>query len=121
MNIVSGELVEDGQLTVRLPGGSLPLPDRLAQAARRHSLSRVQVGVRPEHLAIDGGPVKARVKTVESLGHERHVISELESGEIVIVRRSAEDPLPGIESTVHLTARVEHLHLFDPVTSRRID
>jgi ABC-type sugar transport system ATPase subunit len=122
MNTVVGEVtVKDHDLSVRVPGGLIPLPLVLAHSVRKRGLERVVVGVRPEHLAIDGGPVQATVRVVESLGHERHVVCDLDGSETVILRLPADAPVPTAGAAIHLTAQIEHVHLFDPVTTQRID
>ncbi len=121
MNIVTGTVVREGEtLAATGPGVSITLPSRLAQAVNDNSLEQVIVGIRPEHIHIDDGPVKARVKSVESLGHERHVICDLADGQPIVVRLPAEETPPTVASTARLTTRAEHLHLFDPATKQRI-
>jgi multiple sugar transport system ATP-binding protein len=83
--------------------------------------SDVVVGVRPEHLVLGSDGITALVRVVESLGHERHVICALAGGDQVIVRTAAGVDGPVEGEAVHLSARREHLHLFDAVTGRRID
>ena len=85
------------------------------------SASDVLVGVRPEHLMIDDGPVRATVRGVESLGHERHIVCNLSAEDFVIVRLAADVPAPAAGATVGLTASPDHLHLFDPNTTLRIE
>jgi multiple sugar transport system ATP-binding protein len=79
----------------------------------------VRIGVRPEHLHFAADGVPARVRVVEALGHERHVLCRLPDGSDVIVRlpSSVEAPVEGTD--VHLTAAPEHVHLFDGVTGAR--
>jgi multiple sugar transport system ATP-binding protein len=122
MNTVTGEVTAaEGSMSVRVPGGSIPLPPELAQSVRKRSIQHVIVGVRPEHLVIDSGPVEARVRVVESLGHERHILCELDGAHPVILRLPAEEAPPVAGSLVRLAARAEHVHLFDPATTRRLD
>jgi len=72
MNTVTGTVASNGGPVVQIPGGSVPLPARLADAVRARGISDVVIGVRPEHLVRDGsGPVKASVTVIEALGHER--------------------------------------------------
>ncbi len=118
MNVVPGTIERDGPaVAVRLPGGSVALPPATASAAG----PGVLVGVRPEHLLIDDGPVKATVRVVESLGHERHIICDVSTEDFVIVRVPADAPVPRVGATIGLTTAPEHLHLFDSTTTRRIN
>src|SRR5262249_20636717 len=123
MNTISGDVTRvDGGLAVRIPGGVVGLPPPLAGAVERLGSPQVVVGARPEDLQLgEGGPVKATVSVIESLGHERHVICRLEDGQLVIVRQAAHVPAPAIESAVGLTPDADLLHVFDAATEERVD
>jgi len=122
MNVVRATVARGGDgLVANIPGGTIPLPAAAAAAAAAMHLDALLVGVRPEHLLLDGGPVKATVRLVESLGHERHIICDLSPEEFAIVRLPADLPAPAKGETVGLTATAEHVHLFDPTTTLRID
>jgi len=83
--------------------------------------TKVVVGVRPEHLAIDGGgPVEATVTAVEWLGHERHIICDV-AGFPVILRQPFEGEAPAIGQRVRLGAQPDEVHLFDPNTTERLN
>ncbi|MBB5139187.1 multiple sugar transport system ATP-binding protein [Thermocatellispora tengchongensis] len=82
----------------------------------------VVLGVRPEHLAIAGqgaeGGIRAVVEAVENLGSEE--VAHCRAGE---ARVSVRGPRPlGLRDgdRVRLTARPEHLHLFDADSGRRL-
>ncbi len=123
MNVVAGRVVgADGDRSVALPGGSVPLPPRLAHAVAERGLTDVIVGVRPEHLGFspDTG-IAATVRVVESLGHERHVLCRVEDGTTVTVRVPSHEATPTEGERVWLTATIDDLHLFDAVSSARID
>jgi len=123
MNTISGDVTRvDGGLAVRIPGGVVGLPPPLAAAVERLGSPQVVVGARPEDFQLgEGGPVKATVSVIESLGHERHVICRLEDGQLVIVRQAAHVPAPAIESAVGLTPDADLLHVFDAATEERVD
>ena len=78
------------------------------------------VGVRPEHLTVDGvGPVAARVTLVESLGHEA-LLTCVTAGELTLVARpgrrgTAEGGRGGVPR-----APLHRRHRFDVVTGRRV-
>ena len=67
-------------------------------------------------------PVTAReaVKVVESLGHERHLFVDL-WGNNIICRQSSEDAAPAVGERVELSVKPEHVHLFDPESTERVN
>jgi ABC-type sugar transport system ATPase subunit len=102
-------------------GGSLPVGPQAGATGQP-----VVVGVRPEHLHLsspdlDAG-VPATVRVVESLGHERLVLCRVEGVDgDVVVRTDADDPRPDAGERVRLGCDAAQVHLFDPVSTRRID
>jgi multiple sugar transport system ATP-binding protein len=122
MNTLTGSVVgEPGALRVQVPGGELGLPPEASKAIADAGLTDIVLGVRPEHLVFDGDGLPATVTVVESLGHERHVICRLGDGQMVIVRTPIDDGSIAERSTVRLTTDAEHLHVFDPVSTLRVD
>ncbi len=122
MNVVSGTVARDETgVCACVPGGSIPLSPAAAATITASGLQSLLVGVRPEHLVLDDGPVKATVRAVESLGHERHIICDLSPEEFAIVRLPSDVPPPAAGSTVGLSARLDQVHLFDPASTARID
>ena len=136
MNILRGKLSSEGdRLSVLVPNGRLLLPPPLASAARRLGFDELVVGLRPEDVNIVGtekaagtrsvdanaaGTVEAVVSLVELVGHEKHVACRLRDGELLWVRM-ATDSIP-LRSGEPVTLEPnENIHLFDPVTSARID
>jgi multiple sugar transport system ATP-binding protein len=121
MNTLAGSITDrDGQRILQLPGFEIAVPEPLAHELATGDHAEIIAGVRPEHLAVSevGLPVKLRV--VESLGHERHLVCEAQSGELLIVRTSAEAAVPADGSFVHLITDPDRLHLFDAKTGERI-
>jgi multiple sugar transport system ATP-binding protein len=122
MNTVTGSVVgEPGALRVRVPGADLKLSERATGALQTAGLHDVVLGIRPEHLRLDGAGIPATVTVVESLGHEQHIVCRLEDGQMMIARVTAERAVPGEGDTVHLGAEEHTLHLFDPDTTRRVE
>jgi ABC-type sugar transport system ATPase subunit len=121
MNTVPARVASDGDgIAVELPGARVPLPPAIGAGVARAGIADVVLGVRPENVRIDGGPLPATVMVVESLGHERHVVCRLDDGTMVIVRQLSSDPGCADGSTVHLTLSAEHLHVFDAATGERV-
>jgi len=122
MNTIEGKpAVAGGATVIEVVGVQLPLPADTGRAVEQAKADRVVLGVRPEHLRLDGsGQLPARVTVVESLGHERHVVCRLDDGTMVIVRQDAADPAPKDSEVVHLGTDPEHLQVFDAASGERI-
>ncbi len=89
-------------------------------ATRLESGRPVLVGVRPEHLRLDGDDLRGHVTAVEWLGYERHVLCDI-GGSPVTVRTTAEGagPRPGDPVGLHLS-HPQYLLLFDPASGARL-
>lgn len=103
------EIGEAGRVSLR-PAGPEPLADG----------TRIVIGVRPEHLRIGAGQVRATVTAIEWLGHERHVICDL-AGESVVVRESSSTGSASVGDVVAVGADPADVHLFDPATTERLN
>jgi multiple sugar transport system ATP-binding protein len=78
------------------------------------------VGVRPEHLSVDGdGTLAATVVLLEALGHEHLAICELRSGQRVVARLAAGASLADGDE-VRLGAAPGARHHFDGQTGDRL-
>ena len=101
-----------------MAGGTIPAPTRSTALP-----TEIVVGVRPERLSIgeDGGPgVRVKLRVVEALGSEQHLVCDAEDGTTVIARLDPDEVAPTEGATVTLVADADHLHLFDPATTERI-
>ncbi|MFM7063160.1 MAG: ABC transporter ATP-binding protein [Actinomycetes bacterium] len=120
MNTVAGQVaVTDGGTWVRTPAGTLAVPASPELADGRE----VVLGVRPEHLAI--GPdtptaLRGQVENVELMGHERHVLCRVGDSRMV-ARQGNHDATPAVGEQVSLLADTDGLHLFDPVSTLRLE
>ncbi|MBK9179877.1 MAG: ATP-binding cassette domain-containing protein [Acidimicrobiales bacterium] len=122
MNTVAGRVVSlDGGLALAVPGGTVPLPEAHAAVVQAAGLDAAVLGVRPEHLAVGDGPLPATVLHVEDLGSEQHLLCRLDDGSATVVRMAAAATVPAVGERVSLTADPAHVHLFDPVTTRRLE
>jgi multiple sugar transport system ATP-binding protein len=123
MNTITGDVTRvDGSIGVRIPGSVVGLPGPLGAAVERRGSEHVVLGVRPEDLTLtEGGPIRATVSVIESLGHERHVVCRLEDGQLIIVRQAANLSPPAEESEIGLAADEERLHVFDAESEERVD
>ena len=125
------DAVQGGQVAadVVVPAGSSTGPgaNTIALSPAQSALVKpgqdVVVGIRPENLSIARGAtaqdgLTGRVRTVEWLGHEAVVLVEV-AGATVSVRQPAHDAIPDPDAEVTIVAEADHLHLFDPVTTKR--
>jgi multiple sugar transport system ATP-binding protein len=80
----------------------------------------VIIGVRPEHLLIGTGQVEATIIAIEWLGHERHVVCDL-AGAQVTIREGSSAAARTEGDRVRVTAAPEHVHLFSPDTTERLN
>jgi multiple sugar transport system ATP-binding protein len=137
MNTIPGTLdvIGDRPAAVVAGAGSVALtpgPETRSAAGRE-----VVIGIRAEHLCLSpatpapdgkdqsGGSLAGVVVAVEWLGHERHVVVQVDGGAggpaRIVVREPADAvPAPVAGDRVGLSAPPDHVHLFDAVTGARI-
>jgi multiple sugar transport system ATP-binding protein len=122
MNTVRGRVTGHGAaVTFEAPGAHVALPDAIAAGMGGGDRRDAVLGVRPEALRVDpAGSFTAKVTLVESLGHERHLVTRLDDGQLLITRQPAQGAAPREGEIVTLAADPEALHLFDPVTEQRV-
>jgi multiple sugar transport system ATP-binding protein len=115
MNLLKGTIRINGKASFMTEGGvSLPLMSAPAGSDGRPSV----YGIRPEHLTLGDGDVKAEVSVVEPTGSETQVFARIGSEKIVGVFRERVSARPGEMLTV--TPNVSAVHLFDSATGVRL-
>ncbi|MDR6860759.1 sn-glycerol-3-phosphate ABC transporter ATP-binding protein UgpC [Variovorax guangxiensis] len=77
------------------------------------------LGVRPEHLRLDGAGVEARVVVVESTGSETHLVVDAGGTKLTCVLRERVSVRPG--DHVRLGADTAHWHLFRADSGERLE
>ncbi|QRM29204.1 ABC transporter ATP-binding protein [Microvirga sp. VF16] len=116
MNIIKGDLRTQGAAAVvRTPSG-LGLP--LTSAPIASDGRPVTIGVRPEHIHLDGGGMPARVMVVEPTGSETQVMLNIEGTELVAVFRERITARPG--ETIRIKPDPALIHVFDAESGRRL-
>ncbi len=120
MNILAGAVSEsEGELSVATVAGRVVLPAVEAALVRQLSLESVLLGVRPEDLSVDhDGDLAATVSLIESMGRLQHVTCRLADGHLISVQ-GAEHVALDVGDHIALSVSGP-LHLFDPVTERRL-
>jgi multiple sugar transport system ATP-binding protein len=138
MNLLPGALVVDGATrSVQVAAGTFALPSGPSAAGTTTAVlakepttaGDVLVGFRPEDVVLTTagqGSLRAKVRVVESLGYERHVLCHVEGADDVagrgdvVVRTPAMAAIPADGETVGLGVAPDRLHLFDTATTRRL-
>ncbi len=117
MNRFDGTLESGG---IRTGNALLRPSDAQLRAAQGHE--KLVVGIRPEHLSINGtGELTVKVALVEDLGSDSYVyggLAEDPGSSSVIVRCGRDHPRPG--EVVRVGADLSHLHLFDAGSGIRV-
>jgi multiple sugar transport system ATP-binding protein len=121
MNVLQGQVVEDGGLHLQLAdGGRVPLHG--AHVAPQWLGRSLAIGVRPEHLqpGDDGqGGFEATIEVIEPVGNE--IFVNLSYGRQPLVMRVAPRALPGLGERLRVAVRGEALHFFDPEGGGRLE
>jgi ABC-type sugar transport system ATPase subunit len=115
MNCVRARVDSSGS-SVSIGDGSLPLPAGLQTSLAAGQ--EVIVGVRPEHLEVDAQGFSVEVKAVEWLGHECLIFAGI-GDQSLTVRQVGMSPNEA-GSALRLSAKPEHVTLFDPATTERL-
>ncbi|MGB6058256.1 MAG: sn-glycerol-3-phosphate ABC transporter ATP-binding protein UgpC [Microthrixaceae bacterium] len=123
MNIITGQIkgVGTGNCVVQCETGSV----QINGSGSATENAEVVLGVRPEHLRIiasgsDGTGLQGRVENIELLGHERHVVCSVGATQM-IVRQPNDAPSLAIGESIEVLADPVGIHLFDPVTTERLN
>jgi len=123
MNFIRGILHHEGGGTVfRAENGALAVP--LANAAG--GARDVVLGLRPESLHVDGGPITparstpidARLDVVEPMGAE--IVLSARADTLELVARVPPQPLPPPDTPIRLLIDLDRLYLFDAATGRSL-
>ncbi|MCZ7455500.1 ABC transporter ATP-binding protein [Rhizobium rhizogenes] len=113
MNFLQADVVEqrDGRVTLVLEGGERPLEARLSQPVSPGQ--RLEIGIRPEHLAItDGGVLPVIVEVAEELGDLSYLYTRTRAGkELIVQRQGSREQLDG--RSVSLSASPDRILVFD--------
>jgi len=83
------------------------------------------LGIRPEHLHLSEpgttpGALQATIQNIELLGHERHLVCSVGTT-LMTVRQANDSPPVAIGQAVSLQADPDGVHLFDPVSTGRLN
>lgn len=121
INFLPGELAEErGRPLARLDGGPvMALPVDL-ESCRRLLGRRVEIGLRPEHIAVgrsvrregEAASFEAEVEVVEPMGAAALVVASLGGNEVAVLCEPQDAPRPG--ERVTFTADTSRMHIVDP-------
>ncbi|NTG89115.1 sn-glycerol-3-phosphate ABC transporter ATP-binding protein UgpC [Agrobacterium rhizogenes] len=116
MNFIEGQVVErNGTAELAAAEGvHWPLPNH----ARAHIGQSVQLGIRPEHIAVDTDGVQAKVTIIEPTGSDTHL--QLQAGSQSIIASVRDRPSVSVGQSVPLRIDAQKVHLFDPASGKRL-
>ncbi len=117
MNLLPAELIRGGSQAIAIMGKvRLALPPQPPGAASQP----VIVGMRPEHVELAAGSsgFETHVETVEPLGPQVQLVTDLAGTKITVLLNERVSPAPG--SALRLHVRPEHVHVFDAMTGLRL-
>jgi multiple sugar transport system ATP-binding protein len=126
MNMIEGELAnQNGNLLFQAAGMSMSLPAAFNKLASDSNVSRVVLGVRPEHMepikpgSAENLAIDATVEVVEHMGSELYVYLQASREASITARFSAENNFaPGNQIGVKFDQN--HLHLFNAENGQAI-
>lgn len=105
----------NGALSLAMAGQRVKLTELQARALTGPLQSEVVLGVRPEHIRVQGtasdGSLAARVETVDSLGNQTLLNLNL-NDQLLVVSTSAVCPFRP-QDQVHITLDPDHIRLFE--------
>ena len=113
MNFLPARLVRGGTAAQLEAGPLIPLQGRRPGDA-------ITLGIRPEHLTSGGGDLTLTVDLIEPLGSETLVHGRVvdRHDETIVVKVSG---AVAATETVAVSVQLEHVHIFDRATGKRID
>ncbi len=116
MNLIHGTVVDhEGGVAMRDRAGTYwPLEE----SARPHIGKAVQLGIRPEHIAIDESGAKAKVVNVEPTGAETHLQLDMGGEALMVVLHDR--LMATIGSQIAIKANPARTRLFDQETGTRL-
>ena len=122
MNLIPGRIASDGNTLTAEVGGSVSLPQPMPALAGRSVL----LGVRPEHLeTCDAAAalLTPQINFVELLGSDSLVYGYLGSDKrgVRLAARLHAASAQAHDGALPLRFEAQHMHLFDPATTRRIE
>jgi len=113
MNFLPSTITGDGKAATLSDGNIIALPPGQYAA---HPGQKVTLGIRPEHVSLPG-PLRLITDLIEPLGSESVVHGKLASGEIMALRLPGAPPSAAV---LEIAPRIEHLHVFDAETGKRL-
>ncbi len=122
MNLIAGRITPDGNTLAAEVGGSVRLPQALPALAGREVL----LGVRPEHLETcdpSAALLAPHINFVELLGSDSLVYGYLGADKrgVRLAARLHAASAQAHDGELPLRFAAQHLHLFDPASTRRIE
>ncbi len=125
MNLLKAKLSDDGR-DVLFFGVRMPVSAQFSSAAQKYKGRDVILGIRPEHIGAahevdwkSDCSVNGTIEILEPLGHEVIVHFDIQ-GTTVAGRLRSHQALPSPGEPISLVVKTEAMHLFDPVSEKRL-
>jgi multiple sugar transport system ATP-binding protein len=121
MNVLPAQVIaaQDGKVTLAVGGGQLTVATAVAGLGQERS---VEVGIRPEHLALvadNADGLTLDVTTVEALGVETYLHGKLGDGQLITVRLQGNVAVhPG--TSVRIAPSGEEIYFLEPDEAGRV-
>jgi multiple sugar transport system ATP-binding protein len=116
MNFIAGTVKNAGLVTSN--GTRIALPELALQDGQA-----VTIGIRPEHIRIEGcknsGSIVLRLDVIEPTGSETYLYGKIDQSACCIALRERLNI--AVNDEIQITLPVEHLHVFDTVTTNRLN
>jgi multiple sugar transport system ATP-binding protein len=118
MDFLAGDIVSqgDGATAIKVGGASFALP--AGAHAALGAARAIDLGVRPEHINLQGQGIPASVTIVQPVGPFTFVTFAWDGGQLTARVPGMASRAPG--EILHFTVEPQHLLLFDRATGSRI-
>ncbi|MBU5483281.1 sn-glycerol-3-phosphate ABC transporter ATP-binding protein UgpC [Clostridium sp. MSJ-11] len=117
MNIIEGELINNGFIAIKIGGVELQLPQSKADKFKNHVGKKVYFGIRPEHINLEEGEstvkIKGRVAVIENMGNEAFVYFDFFGTQFIGKVDSLKANLINIGQEETFVLHMDNCHIFD--------
>ena len=121
-SLFSAQFIGSPQINIlAMDGPDAVLARELARSLVADNPTGLLVGVRPEHIQVGGGDLRAAVTLTEPLGRDFLVHLDVGPSSIRVLVPAAQGVRLKVGEDVGVHVEPSHLHLFDAETGRRVE